>query len=75
MFNGEIIHYTLYERPVLDMIIEMMKGTIKKSARILGPYCIPIRVGHTSIKNINSYLCAMGLGKACQEKGTVWTTP
>ena len=30
MFNGEIIYYTLYEHPVLDMVMEMMDGTIKK---------------------------------------------
>lgn len=30
MFNGEIIHYTLYEHPVLDMVLEMTEETIKK---------------------------------------------
>lgn len=68
MFNGEIIHYTLYERPVLDMILEMTKGTIKKSARIQVLYCIPIRGGHISIKHINSCLRVMGYDKACRER-------
>ena len=36
MFNGEIIHYTLYERPVLDMILEMTKGAIKKIGKNTG---------------------------------------
>ena len=31
MFNGEIIHYTLYEHPVLDMVLEMTEETIKKN--------------------------------------------
>lgn len=74
MFNGEIIHYTLYERPVLDMILEMTKGTIKKSARIQVLYCIPIRGGHISIKHINSCLRVMGYDKACREKVTAWIT-
>ena len=30
MYNGEIIYYTLYEHPVLDMVMEMMRGTVKK---------------------------------------------
>ena len=30
MFNGEIISYTLYEHPVLNMVMEMMKRTVEK---------------------------------------------
>ena len=30
LFNGEIICYTLYEHPVLDMVIDMEKQLIKK---------------------------------------------
>lgn len=30
MYNGEIIHYTLYAHPVLDMVMEMMRGAVKK---------------------------------------------
>lgn len=36
MFNGEIIHYTLYEHPVLDMVLEMTEETIKKIGRRTG---------------------------------------
>ena len=29
LYNGELISYTIYDRPVLEMVMEMMKSTIK----------------------------------------------
>ena len=29
LFNGEIVCYTLYERPVLDMVIEMERELVR----------------------------------------------
>lgn len=30
LFNSELIYYTIYDRPVLDMVTEMIKGTINR---------------------------------------------
>ena len=36
LYNGEILYYTIYERPVLDMVLKMTEGTLKVIGRKTG---------------------------------------
>lgn len=69
MFNGEIIHYTLYERPVLDMILEMTKGTIKKIGKNTGAILHSDQGWAYQHKEYQQLLKSNGLRQSMSRKG------
>lgn len=69
MFNGEIIHYTLYERPVLDMILEMTKGAIKKIGKNTGAILHSDQGWAYQHKKYQQLLMRNGLRQSMSRKG------
>lgn len=69
MYNGEIVYYTLYEHPVLDMVMEMMKGTVKKIGRSTGAILHSDQGWAYQHKRYQQYLQRNGLRQSMSRKG------
>lgn len=69
MYNGEILHYTLYEHPVLDMVMEMVKGTVKKIGRGTGAILHSDQGWAYQHKRYQRYLRRSGLRQSMSRKG------
>ena len=69
MYNGEIIYYTLYEHPVLDMVMEMMQGTVKKVGSSTGAVLHSDQGWTYQNKRYQKYLQENGFRQSMSRKG------
>ena len=69
MFNGEIIYYTLYEHPVLDMVMDMMRGTVKKIGSSTGAVLHSDQGWAYQNKKYQKYLQENGFSQSMSRKG------
>ena len=69
MFNGEIIYYTLYEHPVLDMVLDMMRGTVKKIGNVTGAVLHSDQGWAYQNKKYQKYLQENGFRQSMSRKG------
>ena len=69
MFNGEIIYYTLYEHPVLDMVLDMMKGTVKRIGSGTGAVLHSDQGWAYQNRKYQSYLQENGFSQSMSRKG------
>ena len=73
MFNGEIISYTISDRPDLKMVMDIILRN-GKSRTLKGSYFILIRDGIISIRATSRLLRTTALRRACQGRETAWIT-
>ena len=69
MFNGEIIYYTLYEHPVLDMVMEMMEGTVSRVGSKTGAILHSDQGWAYQNKKYQKYLQENGFLQSMSRKG------
>ena len=69
MFNGEIIYYTLYEHPVLDMVMDMMKGTVAKVGSSTGAVLHSDQGWAYQNRMYQTYLQENGFSQSMSRKG------
>lgn len=69
LYNGEILHYTLYERPVLDMVTEMLEGVIKKIGKREGAILHSDQGWQYQHKKYQSILFHNGFRQSMSRKG------
>lgn len=69
MFNGEIIYYTLYEHPVLDMVMDMVEGTIKRIGSNTGAILHSDQGWAYQNKRYQNFLKENGLKQSMSRKG------
>ena len=69
MFNGEIIHYTLYEHPVLNMVMDMMEGVVAKTGSSTGAILHSDQGWAYQHKKYQLYLQENGFRQSMSRKG------
>jgi len=69
MFNGEIISYTLYEHPVLDMVMKMMEKTVEKVGSQTGAILHSDQGWAYQNKRYQRYLAENGFKQSMSRKG------
>ena len=69
MYNGEIIYYTLYEHPVLDMVMEMMEGTVSRIGNKTGAILHSDQGWSYQNKRYQKYLQENGFSQSMSRKG------
>lgn len=69
MFNGEIISYTLYEHPNMDMVMEMMRKTVEKVGSHTGAILHSDQGWAYQNKRYQGYLSKNGFKQSMSRKG------
>lgn len=69
LFNGEIVCYTLYERPVLEMVLDMTRKLVKKTGGGQGAILHSDQGWHYQHARYQKMLNDNGFGQSMSRKG------
>lgn len=69
LFNGEVIDYTIFDRPVLNMVLEMVSKTIKKRPDCAGVILHSDRGWHYQHRKYRNMLKKYGIMQSMSRRG------
>lgn len=69
LYNGEVLYYTLYEHPVLDMVTDMLNGVVKKIGHMAGSILHSDQGWQYQHKKYQNILIKNGIQQSMSRKG------